>query len=234
MTEIKIYDWPSQLWFQRADAGYAHASVAGTAYYTGQPLANGLALPKRMMVTATGLQANAGAVEVVRYALEPNNFVRMSDPNWQVGRPSAVARLAHNVVWVGAKWRSGAVWRGRIHLAQARVEGDDEIFLSGLPRAESVFRSGDMIGVGGVHYMVATPVVSGADGRASVRIVRGLRAAAAFGDGVEYPVRHIFKAVIAAATDRAPSHSFEWSASFTEVFKSEFSGVVYRDASFFK
>ena len=234
MPTIKVFNWPCEMGFRRADIGYTHNSMAGTAYTTGQPVAVTLATPRRMMIDASGFQKENGVVEVIRYSLQPNNFVRMPNPAWAKGRSKAVAALAGNVVWAdGAEWASGATWGPYIGLNGARGVGSTSIDLLGLPPNEKVFKPGDMIGIGSGHYMIRAAASSNGGGQATVTLVRGLTEIAASQSQIEFPVRHLFQISLGIATDRDLAQVYDWSATFTEVFKSQYPGVTFEEASFF-
>lgn len=233
MITIKVFDWPSEMRFRRASVGYAHPSVAGTKDSTGRPQASTLAIPKRLMVDAAGPQKDSGVVEVVRYALQPANLVRMPSPYWCKGRSKSVAALARGVVWDdGAEWADGAEWGPYLYL-DAASEGDTSVTVNGLPPNEKVFRSGDAIGINGAHYMVRLESGSDENGAATVSLVRGLQSAVAAEDQAEFPVRHLFLPVIPMPTDRDFGIVYDWEATMVEVFKSEYPGVTFEDATFF-
>jgi hypothetical protein len=225
---IRLYPWPSALRVANADVGYDHAQISGRAYFSGRPQGETLALPKRRRIVASGPLPDPGLVEVMRYALSPNNLVHMTDPVWAKGRAAAVAALARDVVWdTGANWATGAAWGPYIGAAAPASAGDRALSLMNLPANVAVFRTGDVIGVGGVHHMVAAPASTTATGTATVRLVRGVAADVAVGAQIEFPVKHLFSVRMGIPRDLGRSWAFEWDATFTEVFKSEFSGVSF-------
>lgn len=234
MPTIKIFDWPAEMCFRNADFGYMHASVAGKTYFTGRPDGNTLAIPKRMMFDASGPQRRRGIVEVIRFAIEPNNFIRMPDPAWALDRPPGVASLSGNVNWVsGVSWADGANWGPVLSLDRDYNQGAVTLIVLNLPPNADVFRSGDMIGIGGRHYMVASDSSTSNSGQAQIKLVKGLEENTSGSLFVEFPVKHLFKAQIPIPKDRGAAQLYDWKATMTEVFKSEYNGATFEDAQFF-
>ena len=232
MTTIKIFEWPYEMWFLSADIGYSHASVAGEAYFTGRPQGQSLALPKRVKITASGSAEHKGVIEAVRYSLSPANLVSLPDPNWPVGRSASVRALASSVRWSRASWAS-ARWGHSLSLSDGYAAGDSVITIRGTPPSQQIVRHGDLIGLGGVHYMVKSPAVSDANGTVTVSLVRPIESALSASSPVEYPVKHLFSAKIAIPTDQQPVLSYDWAGTMTEVFQSEYDNVTFENASFF-
>lgn len=237
MPVIKIYDWPCSIGFRVADPGHTRPSVAGEAYFTGQPQNVRLVTPARFSLRVTGVQKFKGPIEVIRNSLYPANLVRMVDPTWWRGRSAALRSLATNVVWSpGAAWGEGVRWATPETNLQVvfSAQGGNRVTIGNLPRFQEIFRHGDMIGIHGAHYMVAGPASSNDLGRATVHLVKTLQAPIATGDFVEFPVRHLFTARIGIVSGREAGVAFDWEGNFREVFKSDFPGATYETDTFFK